>query len=67
MDDGGTFALLVADVDGLKRINTANGYDEGNDLVRNVAERLTHKLPPDSDIARVGDDDVRDADPLHKG
>src|SRR6266496_108739 len=57
IDDGDTFALLVADVDGLKRINTANGYDEGNDLLRNVAERLTHKLPPNSDIARVGDDE----------
>jgi diguanylate cyclase (GGDEF)-like protein len=57
IDNEETFALLLADVDGLKRINTANGYDEGNDLLRNVAERLTHKLPPNSDIARVGDDE----------
>jgi diguanylate cyclase (GGDEF)-like protein len=40
IDDEETFALLVADVDGLKRINAASGYDEGNDLLRNVAERL---------------------------
>src|SRR5919201_250573 len=58
-----SFALLVADVDGLKRINTANGYDEGNDLLRNVAERLSRKLPSDSDISRVGDDNSRSSSP----
>lgn len=57
IDDEETFALLIADVDGLKRINAANGYDEGNDLLRKVAGRLTSKLPPSSDIARVGDDE----------
>ena len=57
IDDLEPFALLVADVDGLKRINTANGYDEGNDLLRNIAERLSRKLPSDSDISRVGDDE----------
>ena len=57
IDEEETFALLVADVDGLKRINAANGYDEGNDLLRTVADRLNHKLPPHSDIARVGDDE----------
>jgi diguanylate cyclase (GGDEF)-like protein len=57
IDSAETFTLLLADVDGLKRINTANGYDEGNDLLRKVAERLTNKLPANSDIARVGDDE----------
>ena len=38
-------------------MTTYNGYDEGNDLLRNVAERLTHKLPANSEIARVGDDE----------
>lgn len=52
-----SFALLIGDVDGLKRINAANGYDEGNDLLRSVAERLTRTLPPNSDVARVGDDE----------
>ncbi len=57
IDSQESFALLVADVDGLKQINTLNGYDEGNDLLRNVAERLNRRLPPNSDIARVGDDE----------
>lgn len=52
-----SFALLIADVDGLKRINAANGYDEGNEILRSVAERLTRTLPPGSDVARVGDDE----------
>jgi diguanylate cyclase (GGDEF)-like protein len=57
IDNQEHFALLVADVDGLKRINAANGYDEGNDLLRKVADRLRYRLPSNSDIARVGDDE----------
>jgi diguanylate cyclase (GGDEF)-like protein len=62
-----TFALLIGDVDGLRRINAVSGYDEGNDLLRNVAERLTRKLPPDSEVARVGDDEFAILMPCRKG
>ena len=57
IDDEESFALLIADVDGLKRINAANGYDEGNALLRSLAERLTRRIPAGSDVARVGDDE----------
>jgi GGDEF domain-containing protein len=57
IDNDEVFALLIADVDGLKQINAANGYDEGNDLLRRLAEQLSHKLPPNSEFARVGDDE----------
>ncbi len=60
------FALLIADVDGLKRINAMNGYDEGNDLLRNISERLAGKLPVGSDIARVGDDEFAILIPCRK-
>jgi diguanylate cyclase (GGDEF)-like protein len=60
------FALLIGDIDGLRRINTTNGYNEGNDLLRQVAERLTHKLPTDSEIARVGDDEFAILMPCEK-
>lgn len=57
IDDEESFALLIADVDGLKRINADNGYDEGNALLRSVADRLTRRIPAGSNIARVGDDE----------
>ena len=66
LDHDQAFALLIGDIDGLKRINTTNGYNEGNDLLRQVAERLTHKLPADSEIARVGDDEFAILMPCEK-
>lgn len=66
IESGEMFALLIADVDGLKRINAVNGYDEGNDLLRNISERLAGKLPVGSDIARVGDDEFAILIPCRK-
>jgi diguanylate cyclase (GGDEF)-like protein len=51
------FVLLVGDLDGLKRINLANGYDEGNDVIQRVADKLTHVLPSACDVARIGGDE----------
>jgi diguanylate cyclase (GGDEF)-like protein len=66
LENDQAFALLIGDIDGLRRINTTNGYNEGNDLLRQVAERLTHKLPADSEIARVGDDEFAILMPCEK-
>ncbi len=56
LEDGEPFALLVGDLDGLTRINATNGYDEGNDTLRRVAETLT-KSGPGCDVARIGGDE----------
>lgn len=52
------FALLVGDLDGLKRVNEQSGYDEGNDLLRKFAETVIERLSPSADVARVGDDEL---------
>ena len=57
LDLGQPFVLFVGDLDGLKRVNQASGYDEGNDLLQRVAERLTRLLPSACDVARIGGDE----------
>ncbi len=51
------FVLLVGDLDGLKRINQASGYDEGNEVLQRVAESLIRLLPSACDVARIGGDE----------
>lgn len=51
------FVLLVADLDGLERVNEANGYDDGNDHLRRVADKMTSTLPSTCDFARIGGDE----------
>lgn len=58
LDAAEPFALLVGDLDGLKRVNEHSGYDEGNDTLRRFAETVTERLSPSADVARVGDDEL---------
>jgi diguanylate cyclase (GGDEF)-like protein len=58
LDAGEPFTLLVGDLDGLKRVNEHNGYDEGNDTLRRFAETVTERLAPTADVARIGDDEL---------
>jgi diguanylate cyclase (GGDEF)-like protein len=51
------FALLIGDMDGLKRINDEHGHSEGNDALQRLAQALGGALGPDDDIARVGGDE----------
>jgi diguanylate cyclase (GGDEF)-like protein len=54
----GEFALLVGDLDGLKRVNEANGYDEGNDTLQRFAATVRATVAPTADVARIGDDEI---------
>jgi diguanylate cyclase (GGDEF)-like protein len=51
------FALLLGDMDGLKRINDVKGHAEGNDALRRLAEMLGSVLRPEDEVARVGGDE----------
>ncbi|MDO4538307.1 MAG: diguanylate cyclase [Coriobacteriales bacterium] len=51
------YALLYLDLDGLKDINDNHGHDVGDEAICNTARILTHSLPSDCVIARMGGDE----------
>jgi diguanylate cyclase (GGDEF)-like protein len=57
LEAGRPFALLIGDMDGLKRINDEQGHSEGNDALTRLARALGGALGPDDDVARVGGDE----------
>jgi diguanylate cyclase (GGDEF)-like protein len=57
LEAGRPFALLIGDMDGLKRINDEHGHSEGNDTLTRLARALGGALGPDDDVARVGGDE----------
>jgi diguanylate cyclase len=52
-----SFALLVGDVDSFERANELHGHLHGDDVLREVASRLSHSLEAGDEIARVGGDE----------
>ena len=55
---GGTgLAVLVADLDGLARVNEALGHDGGDDVLRRSAARLTTVVRGGDIVARLGADE----------
>ncbi|WP_336922165.1 diguanylate cyclase domain-containing protein [Aquipuribacter sp. SD81] len=54
---GGTAAVLVLDLDGLKAVNDASGHAAGDRLLRQVAELLSAAVGPGDVVARCGGDE----------
>lgn len=54
---GKSIAFLMIDLDGFKKINDLYGHDCGDQLLREVADRLRDVVPPSSIIARLGGDE----------
>jgi diguanylate cyclase (GGDEF)-like protein len=57
LDAGTPFALLIGDMDRLKRVNDELGHSEGNDVLRRLAQALGGALGPEDEVARVGGDE----------
>jgi diguanylate cyclase (GGDEF)-like protein len=54
---GKSIAFMMVDLDGFKKINDLYGHDSGDQLLREVADRMRDVVPPSSIIARLGGDE----------
>ncbi len=54
---GKSIAFMMVDLDGFKKINDLYGHDCGDQLLREVADRMRDVVPPSSIIARLGGDE----------
>lgn len=53
----GRLAVIYLDVNGFKAVNDSIGHHGGDELVRALANRIAHVLPPDAALARIGGDE----------
>ena len=54
---GGSFVLVLGDMDDLKWINDAHGHEEGNRAIHRVAATLTLNVAAGDEVARIGGDE----------
>jgi diguanylate cyclase (GGDEF)-like protein len=54
---GGSFPLLIVDLDRFKEVNEILGYSAGDDVLREMARRIRGLLRESDTVARLGSDD----------
>ena len=59
------FAIAFIDLDNFKKVNTSIGLEQGDQLIKQVAARLTAAIDPSITIARLGGDEFALLIPSH--
>lgn len=54
---GGSLAVMFLDLDQFKNVNDSVGHPMGDQLLQDVAERLTSLVPTEATVARLGGDE----------
>jgi len=55
--DGGSFAVMLMDLDHFKEVNDTLGHEFGDQLLQEAGARLVETMRPDDIIARLGGDE----------
>ncbi len=54
---GGQVSIVFMDLDGFKNINDTEGHQQGDELLKLIAQRLSRAVPDPEQIARLGGDE----------
>lgn len=54
LDDSGTMAMIMFDIDHFKKVNDIYGHDVGDQVIKGVVKSITDAIPDEAIIARWG-------------